>query len=96
MATKLTTMSDAVQDRGCLGKSQDDEPVFVLVARDRCAAAIIREWADRVGQASAQRSIVIGRPVIPDALNVKLAEARAIADAMDAWRKAHSGGKVPD
>ncbi len=30
-----------------LGKAEPDEPVFVLLGRDRDAPALVREWAER-------------------------------------------------
>ena len=70
---------------GCLGRSQDDEPVFVLVARDKFSADTIRWWAKQV-VLKGQRSQV----------DPKILEALALADQMDEWREAHGGGKVPD
>lgn len=67
---------------GCLGKSQGDEPVFVLVARDRVASIVVRTWATLAGWLGAPKA--------------KTDEAMALADRMDAWRDAHGGGKVPD
>ena len=46
--TKRETLDAAARGEGCLGKSQDDEPVFVLVARDRYAASTVRKWAETV------------------------------------------------
>jgi crotonobetainyl-CoA:carnitine CoA-transferase CaiB-like acyl-CoA transferase len=70
----------------CLSRSADDEPVFVLVARDKFAANLVRRWADTVELASH-----------PDSTSrQKVAEARQLAKRMDAWREAHGGGKVPD
>jgi hypothetical protein len=42
---KKLELEAANRGEGCLGKSQDDEPVFVLVARDRLAANAVRLWA---------------------------------------------------
>jgi hypothetical protein len=60
----------------CINKSQDDEMVFVLCARDPLAADLVRIWAN-------QREVRGGKPE-------KVAEARAAADAMDTWRAAHA------
>jgi len=62
----------------CLNKAERDEPVFVLLARDPQAAALVRKWADDRERESA----LAGKPERPE----KLAEARALADLMDAWR----------
>lgn len=80
--TKREELERAARGEGCLGRSQDDEPVFVLVARDRYAAQTVREWADTVA--------------FMHGPSPKTDEARQLADRMDAWREAHGGGKVPD
>lgn len=80
--TKAETIDAAMNGEGCLGRCQDDEPVFVLVARDRYAAERTREWARVVSHAHGH--------------SAKTDEAFACADAMDAWRETHGGGKVPD
>lgn len=67
---------------GCLGRSADAEPVFVLCARDVAAAAAVRDWVERA------RAL--------ETPTTKLFEALAIADAMDVWRRQHGGGKIPD
>lgn len=86
MATKETVIAELAVGNGCLGRSQADEPVFVLCARDRFAAQAVRRWADAVELATHPDSS--GRQ--------KAIEARAVARAMDAWRESHGGGKVPD
>lgn len=80
--TKRETMEAAERGEGCLGRSQDDEPVFILVARDRLAADIVRQWAFEA------KSLQVNQD--------KVAEAYDLADQMDAWREAHGGGKTPD
>ena len=76
------TIEHALHGKGCLGRSQNDEPVFTLVARDRAASYAIREWAREAGLLGAPRE--------------KVAGALAVAAEMDAWREAHGGGRVPD
>jgi hypothetical protein len=66
----------------CLEKVGDDEPVFVLRARDRCAPKIIRLWAEF---ARAE-----GSP------EEKTQQARDIADEMEAWAKVDDRGRWPD
>ena len=56
-------------------KAADDEPMFTLLARDPMAPSLLRMWAAQKWQ-HGERSD-------------KIAEARGIADAMDAWRKEH-------
>ena len=36
----------AARGEGCLGKAADDEPVFVLRAKDRLAPMIVEIWAE--------------------------------------------------
>lgn len=67
---KIDEMSKA---DGTLGKSRDDEWLFVLCARDPLAPAVVRKWAD-------DYESVGGRPE-------KVAEARACADRMEEWRR---------
>lgn len=47
--------SDAVKalakGEGCLGRSQDDEPVFILVARDRTSSKTVRQWVQNARDA---------------------------------------------
>lgn len=68
--------------QGCLGRSQDDEPLFILCGRDVLAAPTVRDWIRRAEHAG-----------VPDA---KLNDAKRLALAMDTWRESHGGGKVPD
>lgn len=83
----------------CLTRSAPDEPVFILVARDRLAADTIRDWVTRVTSAwkdeLAKTSSAIPLETMR-AVDLKLAEALNTADQMDAWRAAHGGGKLPD
>lgn len=66
-------------DTGCVGHSADDEPLFVLCARDTFAAARVREWADQV------EFVATNQGKMTKDLREKIAEARKIAMAMDAW-----------
>ncbi len=63
----------------CYANAKPDEPMFVLLGRDPMAATLVRAWADM--------RETLGED--PD----KIAEARACADALDAW--ARKLGKVP-
>lgn len=80
--TASFAMTEALSGRGCLGRSQPDEPVFVLCARDRAASMIVREWAQLVDKMGGSEA--------------KTFDARRIADDMERWRSAHGGGKLPD
>jgi hypothetical protein len=59
------------EPKSCLNKAADDEPIFVLRAKDPRAAETVREWA--------RTSIGIHEPS-------KIDEALKIADTMDEWR----------
>jgi hypothetical protein len=76
------TIAGALNGVGCLGRSQADEPVFVLCARDRASSMIVRDWASLAEKLGAKHE--------------KVADARAVADRMETWRERHGGGKVPD
>ena len=56
----------------CLNKAADDEPVFVLRAKDPNGAQTVRHWAN-----------IAGENHEPE----KITEARELADKMDEWRK---------
>ena len=64
----------------CLARARDDEPIFVLRAQDMFAPELVRKWAELAFQ---------GTPAL------KIEEALACADAMEAWVRKH-GTKVPD
>jgi len=57
----------------CYSKAEPDEPMFVLLARDKGAPELVRKWARDRRQK--------GEP------EAKIEEAFACADAMEAWRK---------
>lgn len=80
----------------CYAKAEDDEPMFTLLARDPQAPSLVRQWADRRNQAFWLRIDVTGSVPTPDqvAKHVrKVDEARACADAMEAWRLARKAGE---
>lgn len=77
-------------DDSCLAKAGDDEPIFVLRAQDELAPDIVDEWATRVNMCYA-----MAPPSVRASIELKIQEARDLADAMRAWQKAH-GSKVPD
>jgi hypothetical protein len=56
----------------CYTKAEDDEPMFVLLARDPIAPLLIRTWVELIGM---------------DASIEKIVEALDCADAMEFWRK---------
>lgn len=59
----------------CYANAEPDEPMFVLLARDMSAPALVRRWAE-------QRQFTDGD--MP-----KVHEALACADAMEEWRTQH-------
>lgn len=79
MGTKLQELRD-----GCFSAAMDDEPMFVLLARDEKAPFLVRGWAAR-----RQAEIEHGKRPASDIEKVR--EARATADAMDEWRIKNDG-----
>lgn len=55
----------------CYESAEDDEPMFVLLARDEFAADIVVEWARRANYRGVSRA--------------KIDEALEVAAAMRAW-----------
>ena len=62
-------------------RAADDEPLFVLRAKDRVAPAAVRDWAERARK--------VGAP------EARWSEAMDCARRMEAWAKVH-GSKDPD
>jgi hypothetical protein len=56
----------------CYKAAADDEPMFILLARDPLAPMLVKLWAEL-------RAHLAGNPS-------KAAEARKVADAMVGWR----------
>lgn len=79
MGTKLQELRN-----GCFARAMDDEPMFVLLARDASAPQGARDWADR-----READIRAGRKPASDMAMVQ--EARECADRMEAWRTEHDG-----
>lgn len=65
----------------CYDNAEPDEPMFILLARDLMAPALVRLWADL-------RAHAAGNPS-------KVAEARSCAAAMDVWRNQKSATPPP-
>ncbi len=59
----------------CYAKAEDDEPVFVLLARDPWAPGLARLWSELRGMV--------------DASGDKSEEASRTADAMEHWASEH-------
>lgn len=66
----------------CLSKALPDEPIFVLLGRDRHGAQAVREWANA-------RELAIKLGLAPESDRTMVEEARVCADQMEAWRKAN-------
>jgi hypothetical protein len=79
MGTKLQELRD-----GCFARAMDDEPMFVLLARDDQAPARVREWATQ-----RRADISLGRKPSSDLEQVN--EAFQLADRMETWREANDG-----
>ena len=67
----------------CYANAEDDEPMFILLARDPIAADLVRLWAK-------SRELAIRSPRDAD----KAREARRCADAMEEWFGAREFGSV--
>jgi hypothetical protein len=79
MGTKLQELRN-----GCFAAAMDDEPMFVLLARDPSAPAQVRAWADE-----REAAINAGRKPASDMSKVQ--EARDCADNMERWREENDG-----
>jgi hypothetical protein len=79
MGTKLEELRN-----GCFQAAMDDEPMFVLLARDPQAPALVRKWAD-------QRETEIELCRRPRSDMEKVQEARYCATRMEEWRKHNDG-----
>lgn len=58
----------------CLNRAEDDEPLFVIRAKDKVSASVVRSWAEWASLSGAHE---------PE----KIQEARAIAEDMENWRR---------
>jgi hypothetical protein len=67
---------------GCFARAKKDEPMFVLLARDRLAPWLVRGWA-------LLRTLQIWIGTKPASDFERCDEARALAEQMRAWRKAN-------
>lgn len=79
MGAKLTELRD-----GCFARAMDDEPMFVLLARDASAPKKVREWATQ-----RKADISMGRKPASDMAVVD--EAFETANKMEAWRETNDG-----
>lgn len=82
----------AATGQGCLGKAADDEPVFILRAKDRFAPELVENWAALVERATI--ATVSGTGTVEGSRN-KIKDARALAHTMRAWQELNTS-KTPD
>jgi hypothetical protein len=77
--TKKEALVALSRGEGALARAQDDEPVFILTARDVVATAAVREWA---------RAALRFRRLVSndDNLLATIADVNRLADTMDEWR----------
>jgi len=68
----------------CYANALPDEPMFILLARDPFAPALVRSWAN-------EREQRIGSGVRPIEDRAMVAEARECAEAMEKWRSENDG-----
>lgn len=69
---------------GCWAKAMDGEVMFILLARDIGAPALVRAWAD-------ERMEQITAGMRPKADLEQVQEAYQCATRMEAWRETHDG-----
>ena len=58
----------------CLNRAEDDEPLFVIRAKDKVSASAVRTWAEWAQMTGVHE---------PE----KIQEARDIAEDMENWRR---------
>lgn len=68
----------------CFNKAAEDEPIFVLRAKDKLAPMIVRHWAE------------LALVLSPNLDEEKYSEALELADRMENYANAnYDGGKMP-
>jgi hypothetical protein len=79
--SKATERMVAASLDPCLEKREDDEPMFILLARDSVAPRVLEVWCH-------EREVEIGSGVRPNTPEEQqhIAQVRAKADAFRAWR----------
>lgn len=82
------------QEGGCFAKASPDEPLFILRAQDSIAPHLIRMWAETLERMTEVHLALKWQDRMDERERIyaKINEARAIADAMDAW----PGRRTPD
>lgn len=69
----------------CYEHAEDDEPMFILLARDESASFLVDAWADK-----REQNIRLG--LHPEEDRAKVREARECAAAMRLWWIERKGG----
>ena len=59
-----------------LNRAADDEPLFVIRAKDKLSASMVRQWAEAAAMTQAHE---------PE----KIEEARMLAETMENWRQSN-------
>lgn len=67
-------------DFDCYANAEDDEPMFVLLARDKLAPGVVRRWAKRYLKKHTE-ALTLSPQVL-----AKHAAAIQCAKAMEAWQ----------
>ena len=78
----MALKSEELKDGSCLSAAADDEPLFVLRAKDKFAPLVVELWRLLVKEESGGETR-------------KTRMAMRLAEEMRQWQKAH-GCKVPD
>jgi len=81
VSTKAQIVELLNRGDGTLGKAADDEPVFILRAKDRLAPGTVEAWAGRLQELAED--------------SPKAAEALQLAAEMRRWQS-KNGAKTPD
>ena len=62
-----------------LNRAAGDEPLFVIRAKDKLSASMVRQWAEAAAMTGAHE---------PE----KIQEARELAEIMESWRQENTDG----
>lgn len=73
-------MGTKIDGDSCYTNAMEDEPMFILLARDANAPRLVREWAD-------QRADAIDAWLKPESDRAQVKEALATATRMEEWRE---------
>ena len=73
----------------CYANAADDEPLFVLRAKDPLAPDVVRYWTEKYQlQKQIANSVGSGPEPLTASQHEKYLEALACADAMEEWKEA--------